>query len=539
MSSPSVEFNRAREHGEYVTETDNFIKNDLLYAKQIVAVFHRGEEYGDVLFARSAEQYLTSLGEAFELARREVTHRAQADLRQRFLDAFPDLMRNLITAVMQRNETRPPRTLSPSRSPAPSVPSDVTLEYSVTIRAGEAVNEDYHACLRPFYGPDRSSYAPLINLAGSTAATLQTRLPLAKAVAEAQSELMPDDPLALAEQTTTHLLNLSCITLPRWSSQHVRTYAFAAHEHMHRVLRRVEMLVGAALTEYERLHRRDAEDVLTRAGSPNEDRAPTFHEVLSFPKALPADDRAVVELYRNFYAIYFQLWGFFRRPTVRRDVNALTLQTMAWLHTIELLADAGAIVLAGPAFAFAYRTVYTPDTATELKMLGASEAPRHPPTVVRTQLHIALLRTLGFNTAADRLEAEPQWKEALADAQRNSLLRDYFTFLTKDVYSEIDYVIDLIGSAGAAPYDLRKRTNGEQGSLASAEQTLNAAWLDLAHGVETQGKFMPNDMVNVRPADALNAIWYKRMEEGDADPKNRLAWRVALRNCNAHGAPTT
>lgn len=531
MSQPP--FNRTREHDEYVSETDNFIENDLRYVEQIISVFRRGEEYGDVLFARSAEQYLASLRRAFEFARRQVSHRVQAELRQMFLDAFPDLMRNLITAVLQRNEARPPRTLSVSRVSSTSVPSDVTLEYSVTIRAGEAVNEDYHARLRAFYGPDRSSPAPLINLSGSTAATLQTRLPLAKALAEAQSELERDDSLELAEQTTTHLLNLSCITLPRWSSQHIRTYAVAAHEHMHRVLRRVEMLVGAALTDYSGHHRKDAEDVLTRPGFSAEERERTLHEILSFPTALPEDDLTVVDLYRSTYAIFLQLWAFFRRPGVRNRLvqNERTIQTMAWRHTVEILADTGALVVAGPAFAFAYRTVYAPDVSTELKLLTNAEPPRHPPTVLRTQLHISLLRTLKFDTAANRLQDEFEWQ--WSQAKGDTLLLDYFTFLKNDVYSELDYVLDLIGSASAiAPYDLRKRN--DLGPVDTSEDTLIDYWLALANAVETQGKFMPSDMMSVSPADAVNAIWYKRMQEGAVEPKNRLAWRVALRNCNAH-----
>lgn len=550
-------FNRQHEHGEYLKETYDFIADEIAYATRMIAYFH-GSGQREEKFVRSAQRYLGSLDAAYHAARKAALKggRSETDgrLHRVFLNAFPDLIRDLTTALFQRNEVQPPRILRAPHAPAPFAPSEVTLEYPVTIRAAEALSEDYHARLAHFYG-EAYSTPPLVNLSGSTAATLQLREPLAQVVAD--RELLGETPTMQErnERMTRHLLNLSCIALPRWSSQHVRTYAFAAHEHMHRALARVWTLTRGLLSEYSELDDKTADLHADWRSSNPELKKRAIDAVQGYTAPFRQDkDFAIGSLFGLTYALFQRVWDFFRRSKLRyvHDPAAKPewikeLRYAAWEHTIELLADAGALVIAGPAFAFAFRTVFTPNTSRDLSDLRervSRDAPHHPPTLLRAHLHTLWLKELGFYSVSETLDDanKKEWDLAQADPHAG-LLTAYASFVSDDVGEMFKRAIDIVGGDGNPDsYDLRKRSATTSLAVAEpeVEMRLLARWTAVAHQIETERKYLPEDIRNaalpgesaraITPADMINAIWLKRIDEGTEHPKNRLAWRVALRN---------
>jgi hypothetical protein len=551
----SAGFVRKREHKRYARETDDFILSEIEYAERMVAWFGQTNDHRDELFVRSARRYTDALRLAYEIAsdKRHFAGGEHAEFRRRFLEAFPQFIQDLTSALYQRDEARPLRTSAPSISERSFAPSEVTLEYPVTIRAAEAVNEDYHRRLLGFFGNqtltgtvDVDRHAPpLVSLSGSTAATLRSRysiwLLLQRTELGAEIEL---DEGKLFAHIAQRLNDSSCITLPRWSSQHVRTYAFAAHEHMHRVLWRTQLLRVFARDAYTEMKGADA----------NADR--DFQQALEDPEKLKRVARAFFEfpnrhadaigtpLVRLFTVntnLFQHIWNFFRMEKIRYDpTNALLepSRTMAYDQSIEILADIGALVISGPAFAFAYRSVFTPDTDKEVERLYHGQIPHHPPTALRIQLQIHLLRQLGFKRIATYLEKDfaAEWKEV---REKHPVVERYMNLLRHDVYSHLTFLVDLVrGVAGSAhAYDLPKRK--EEGLALASESAVLRHWEAIAVRIEHEARYLPNDVLDLQPADAINAIWWKRIREGGAMPKNRLAWRVALRNCHTKSADET
>lgn len=558
-------FERSLEHSRYLDETYTFIREEIRYAAQMVAYFERLglRDARERVFVQSARRYLDSLDASYSAARHAAlrgprTH-TEGQLHSFFLKTFPDLIRDLTTALFQRNEAQPPRMVRVPHASAPFAPSEVTLEYPVTIRAAEALNEDYHSRVVHFY--DRTySAPPLVNLSGSTAATLQLREPLAAAVSETEVGEKATM-LEQNERTVRHLLNLSCITMPRWSSQHVRTHAFAAHEHMHRALARVHMLVrGALLVYYDANEGADLHADWRSASSVLKDRALAAITSYTAPLASGEGDAPIGELFQHTYALFQRLWDFFQRRKLRFTFDRANtesshhktwvkeLRRAAWDHAIELLADAGALVIAGPAFAFAYHTVFTPNTARDLKHLTervTADTPRHPPALLRARLHAAWLAELGFPTisAMLRTASDEEWTRAGSDPHAD-LLTAYASFVTEDLADTFKRALDAIGGAGGPhSYDLRKRSGIAPAGMVGpeVEERLLKRWEAIARRVESERKYLVDDMsaavldddptpTRITPADSINAIWWKRIREGAEDPKNRLAWRVALRN---------
>ncbi len=499
------------------------------------------------------DRYLASLVTAFAAAKRRVDDDRPNPFRHHFLSEFPDLIYRLSTAVHQRQEDVPYRFFT-ARIPQSRVfPSEVTLEYAVTIRAAEAVSDHYHGRLQHFYPPETNCRAPLVTLSGGPVAMLRTRLTLCRGISPAATQI-PISVDALL-RVMEHCQNLSCIKLPRWSSQHIRTYALAAHEHMHRVLDNAAMLTGAAKEAFE--------DARKRAGDENTNiDAIWFHERLTddVKKRAQSDYMALIEPYMEragndlttfalaTYEFFQELWRFYREQLLTipppaasdRDCDALqaireaeeqfwNLRGIAHYHALELLADVGAVLIAGPAFAFAFRTLH-PISDPGSVAWGSSS---HPPTGVRVRFHIDLLRRLGFDRIPALLEddlatestshgdghlaGEERYREFLASAPVGTLIDDFISHLTD-------------ATEPTATYNLMH----QNAARADAEGRLISTWMAFAKQVEEEGAVLAADVTSVSPADAINAIWWKRIEEQDhiphRDPRNRLAWRVALRN---------
>jgi hypothetical protein len=186
----------------------------------------------------------------------------------------------------------------------------------------------------------------------------------------------------------------------------------------------------------------------------------------------------------------------------------------------------------------AFHTVYASRTADELKDLFlVAGRPAHPPSVLRVRFHVELLRRFGFSDIAQQLDDQLNgWGEVTgAEAE---FLDAYLRFLVDDdaptgARDVIDRVIDLITdiASDAACYDLGKRASSSAAHRSEVE--LQAWWRTIARRVEVEGAFLPDEAAAFAPSDVINAIWWKRAADGNKSPKNRLAWRVLLRNWNA------
>lgn len=567
-----MNFARSRERREYAEEIDGFIANEIGHARRLVQRFGT-DDHRDRRFVASAALYTKALTHA----RSRITSLYQPSTRSsgtatdsepslnEYVEHFPDIIRDLTTALFQRVEAEPTRAFALYSHHSSFAPSEVTLEYPVTIRAAEAVNEFYHDRVRNFYPNPKGCEPPLVNLSGGTVAVLRERRSFALEMTRGTFS----DPLDLKRilAISETILDLSCITLPRWSSQHIRTYALAAHEHLHRVLSVAQFVTSWTKARY--LFRDGAKsgplsgrDGALRQPGPlldidflNSEEARDFYFATA-AECEPVLGERIVQMAILGYDFFHRIWQFYRdwltpkRPMGPQVGNAEAnaeeigeaepLRTIAFWHSLELLADIGALVIAGPAFALAFRTVYPPQRTSEaLNDLFRTERtdvfnllPKHPPTLLRVRLHIDMLDMLGFHGVAKDLNAEfdKEWNEG--KVLRDGFLDEYAKYLLArkpGARDSIENVLDAIGkNAGAALcYDLVLR--GDSDAAHRTESELLAWWQEIARRIEVEGKFLPQDMQHVVPPDAINAIWWKRALEG-GEPKNRLAWRVALRN---------
>lgn len=527
---PPVKFARARESKRYLSEIDDFIANEITHADRQVRTFERGD-HTDTRFANSARRYVSALRQVFDSARR----RRNKGLRREFLAHFPDIIRDLTTAIYQRIEREPSRAFTLTAPRAQFVPSEVTLEYPVTIRSAEAINDYYHERVRGFL--PKGSVPPLVNLSGGTVAMLHDRQGLAR---EATRTAKLD--VLFSERRLGRLLrimdDLSSITLPRWSSQHIRTYALAAHEHMHRALN-VALYINQRSEQLRNRDRHKKKDVVwaialgpvpTLGPADEVDRHYSYANNLERPLGA-----AVVELAAIAFSFLNRLWGFYRKRELRPNAGTVDepVRSLARAHAQELLADIGALLIAGPAFAFAFRTVYSPVDDLDHYFKVDATPSKHPPASLRARVHIDVLRELGFVDIATLLEEDfIEWNTA--STARNGFLDEYAHFLRDGAGSiEVLRAIDLFGHVAGDKkcYDLKKRAGAA--APYHTQAALQSRWVDIAREIEEEGAILPSDVRSMSPSDVINAIWWKRIQDSKREPLNRMAWRVALRNHQA------
>jgi hypothetical protein len=554
-----LRFNRKVEQQHYIDETNIFIKAELRHARRQVQAFShddsgRPTNPRDLQFAESAERYLGSLETAFDVAMPPPESGGSSAFRSRFLKEFPQFIYYLATAVYQRLEDLPYRFFTTRAPESRFAPSEVALEYAVTIRAAEAVSGDYHDRLRSFYPPATECRAPLVTLSGGPVAELYVRLRLCQDMLP-ETAAVPITPKALIDEMR-HCQNLSCIKLPRWSSQHIRTYALAAHEHMHRVLNNALLLSQAAKKRFASA-RKDKGILNTnidylwfQKGLEKTAHEDLYDEHLSHFAQYEADaGKALATFGFASYEFFQELWRFYRdeKRAAKAAANpgadvelttaeVTTLRNAAHRHSVELLADIGAILIAGPAFVFAFRTVHP---ISDREHGVAPDNHSHPSTSLRVGLHIDLLRRLGFTDIATLLEDDLQeeWAE-LGDKSPFEVAYEKFLSSTDGIRGLVDLIVKhftehITTTAGASStYNLERRR--EDGVPLSTESELIDRWISFAHQVEDERNVLAADVTEISPADTINAIWWKRIEEQSHNPhqqpRNRLAWRVALRN---------
>lgn len=528
------DFDRTWERREYLDETLRFIENEFAYAAYMVSTLKRGD-HRDRLFAPAAENYLRSLREAKDAALQSTPSRPHqiANELQTFLENFPALMRTLTAAMTQRREDTFPRpVIGDARTMF--APSEVAIEYPVTIRAAEALNEDYHSRVGAFYEPWPGSGPPLVNIAGGTAASLQT-----------QTQIRISRKL---EDSCRQMLNFSCITLPRWSPQHIRMFAIAAHEHIHRVLRLVELAreeIDSVFVIEQRATEQPNNSHDDTGGHADERHAGS--DEASMQLYLDVSDRFEKEVGERILALHKLAHLFAQQirafliendiptlPGVAPGLRAKLQRIIASHHAAEFLADTGASVIAGPAFLFAYTTMYFSQPHREAQRilqpnLVKLHQSRHPPTVVRCALQHRVLLALGFKTVAQK--AAPglggDWAELSAGPE---LIRKYDSFLRRGHLRQLlDEVLKLfidVASASSSSGCYSLVSQGQE------EGQVLTRWKAIATRIEETDGFSPEDLAGASPADLINAIWWKRCLSPGQRPRNRLAWRVALRNCH-------
>jgi hypothetical protein len=339
------------------------------------------------------------------------------------------------------------------------------------------------------------------------------------------------------------VLDVSCITLPRWSSQHIRIYALVAHEHFHRVLTVTEYVnawiraaynQGKPVTKGQRLLDIDwkSRDRKVR------EAARTFY----LNSSRPHDEQfgaPLVKLAALKYELTQRIWTFLARRKVRPQPydDPQPLEVLSTKHADELLADLGALVIAGPAFAIAFRTVYPPRSPEyELQQLFDSSTPvtdLHPPALLRVHLHEHILSDLGFKTVSKELARDSSALWTTGKRVRNGFIDAYARFLRdarrgagRCMARTLATIVEIAGEASA--YNLRARA--DTNARHSSEKDLLRWWAAITRQIQDECKVFTRDIQGIAPADAINAIWWKRARQGNRDPKNRLAWRVALRN---------
>jgi hypothetical protein len=536
------------ERRRYLNEVSAFIGSEIKHAAWLVDKF-RNRDHRDQRFVASAERYVAALlagRERVAMGKRDSTDASESD---ESLQPFPDILRDLTTALFQRVEAEPTRAFALYNRRSGVVPSEVSLEYAVTIRAAEAVNDFYHDRVKGFYPPSLNCQPPLVNLSGGLVAMIGQRQQFAHETAG-----IFDDRTAIARALAIvqTILDLSCITLPRWSSQHVRIYALIAHEHFHRVLTVSDYVNAWIGSRYRGLPTAKAKRKAPRTLDIDwKSRNKTVREfardfyINASEEYEPLFGTALVKLAALRYELSQRIWTFLaaRKVSAEPYKNPKPLETISAWHAQELLADIGALVVAGPAFAIAFQTAYPPgDTEYELDLffakLGEGVEPQedHPPSLLRLHFHAALLHDLGFQTIAGRLAraSAPTWNRG-KKVHRGFLaayahfLRDRDRGAGRCIADVIDTVVDVAGVASA--YDLPYRA--QEDVPYASEKALRKWWRDITYQIEDEGRVFTRDVAGIAPADAINAIWWKRSLQGERAPKNRLAWRVALRNYDA------
>jgi hypothetical protein len=558
-----LKFLRKVEQQHYIRETNEFIKAELEGARRQVAAFLERDERSsnnprDVLFAESANLYLDSLAQLYALAERPVDGRPNP-FRDRFLTEFPEIIYYLATAVYQRQDELPYRFFTTRAPESRFAPSEVALEYAVSIRAAEAVNYNYHDRFRSFYPTNPECRAPLVTLSGGPVATLKARLKLCCGMSEAP--IVPLTPNELLE-LLRHSQNLSCIRLPRWSSQHIRTYALAAHEHMHRVLNSAQIITRAATDAFvaQRIEQnsteRNIDAIWSNENLSEEARRQAREEFVSHvERYAPAAGNNLATLSVAAYEFFQDVWRSYRKQAqsgadgamiralcgVPEDQLGATrgteqlepLRTTALLHTRELLADVGAILIAGPAFAFAFRTIH-PIAAAKAGIAPGNHS--HPSPSLRVWLHIHLLRRFRFERIATLLQEDlhDEWKELKESADvLDEACEKFFSSVGAGRDGTFDHLVAHITDATSdCTYDLR-RPRAANVSAPTEEELLDR-WSGFARAVEEERQVLSAEMLDMSPEDAINALWWKRLTEQNEDStreaRHRLAWRVVLRN---------
>jgi hypothetical protein len=574
-----LKFHRTIEQQHFNKETNDFIKTELAHARRQVRAFR--ETFGpsaretsprDVEFADSAHNYLLSLEAAFAVAEGPIKHGRPNEFRDRFLAEFPEIIANFATAVYQRQEELPYRFFTTRAPESRFAPSELALEYAVTIRAAEAVSAEYHDRLRRLYPGATECRAPLVALSGGPVAALRAHIDLCRGN-PALACPVPITPAALIE-VLRHCQNLSCIRLPRWSSQHIRTYALAAHEHMHRVQHSSTIITREAKAAFtKRRESQGAESSIDAIWSSDqlsdETRLAALAEFISdietYAQAV-GNDLAVLTV--AGYELFHDLWRLYRQharvedrpfpqgpqaitecegvpivagvPVPHRDGNPAERDFEIWrsvaqFHAREFLADIGAVLIAGPAFVLAFRTVHP---IADPKGGVAPGNRSHPSTNLRVWLHIALLRRLEFRVLAGLIEDDlrDEWGELAQGPELEQACKTFVDTLMQPG-GTVDHLIEHLTDASDTAYNLQRRR--EQDAPRSSEAALLDHWTDIARAVEVDRHILSADVTAFAPPDTINAIWWKRIAEQSEDPeteaRNRLAWRVALRN---HGRLT-
>jgi hypothetical protein len=488
----------------------------------MVSVYHDGDAR-DRAFFEAATNYLWSLKECLRQTLRT------PEALQPLFNEFPKAIRNLTTAVFQRRETAFPRPFTTPGMQVHFAHSEVALGFPLTIRAAEAVNEQYHRRVSLFYERFKPSSAPLVNLAGGSVATLQTQPLLAAATAQ-------DDVNALC----SHLLNLSCVTMPRWSSEHIRTFAFAAHEHIHRIFWLVEAARKPALKKFA-IEFGDNADRTRVSDDPDERSRKSARYLDIADEAKPAVGLAIVDIHKLCHTFAFHFRAFFAAnqiPKLRgcsEELRESYRRYLAWHHMIEILADTGATVIAGPAFLFSYRTGYQVNSAEELKAMydllpnTRAKLSEHPPSAVRILLQIDLLRHMGFNKLAECFEQEfaDEWR-AIEQAPDQTILVEYRRFTQQEPFQAL--LFQFAQAITEAAYQSDPTPCYHLPFSNQDEADVLRRWLEVADQVEERGDFFSEDVREATAADLINAIWIKRCPPRPHGAKNRLAWRAALRN---------
>jgi hypothetical protein len=524
------------EVNEYIAETISFVKREIRYARHMAASFRDGTP-GEEVFYSTIAAYLTAAEECLAIAQAPQIL-AQHEVFRGDMEAFPRIVANATTALLQRKEKQFPRPFSPPVLQAVFAPSEIALEYPLTIRAAEAASLDYHHRVEKFFENFTGCKPPLVNISGGAAANLS----------------LPRVKFTKGKDFSTNmarLLNLSCISLPRWSPQHIRTFGIAGHEHVHRVLQVCEkaMEEASAVAKLER-SRPQASD----GSAPVSEARPPAGTAGQYEYYLGICDRfkpkygdEIIDLHKLQIFLSHAIEGFLitnEMPSVTvhktpRDIDAKVIQAfqkrIALHHANEFIADIGGTLIAGPACLSAFVTIYGFEDAAHVQELRSTEARRielseHPPPAVRSLLQIVVLRKLGFIRTARYIfrAIKPALKAAFADADTGPLLRAYAIHLTsRPVKYLIRQLIELFTAVAAAHnpdtmYNLPRR--------GVKESDLLAEWLLRANRIEDEDLFLTSDLGGVYAADLINAIWEKRRSHGEESPKNRLAWRFALRN---------
>jgi len=522
-SRPVVDpaFDHDWEATQHHLEVIEFIRRDLASARHMAEIAHR-DDHRDKVFDRVVSKYLGALKECLDITG-ELSSVDRPDYVRVSLEGFPGLIRHLTTALMQRREQQFPRPFAPPHDHNVFAPSEATLDYPVTIRGAEALNEDYHLRLKRFYAAvDPDCAPPLVNISGGSSARLEEPGPV---------KWRDDDHI----KSIRRFLSLSCISLPRWSSQHIRTFAAAAHEHVHRLLHVASLADREANHEFDRLCVRLGD----RLATDNHTRKDLKLDIIERFGAIFGDELMAVVGIRQ--TLVEQLATFFRELRVPRlyvqtdgiaapEVIETYRTLLAERHANEFLADVGAVVISGPAFPFTYRTIYYAPTARQAHVFEAIDVSaralhQHPPWLVRVALMVEVLRHLGFKTTALRLERGIA--SDLRSAETITVVREYvkripqfFALLRHFADTVVDVAEDAFPNGS---YDLNVR--------GTDEATMWAGWEDLADRVEHRGQYLSQDLRGVRPADLINAIWVKRIRAHHQEPAHRLEWRMALRNC--------
>ncbi len=554
-------YHRKREREAYETERGRFVERELEFANYMATLLAESQDPSDRAFYEDVRVYARALRASLDLAGN--FSRTPATFR-RFYELFPPLTHELVTSLLQRREKGAPRSFAPPTEMHGFAMSEVTVEYPVTIRAAETVIADYHSRLNGFFHvltkdvPDRvGSIPPLINISGGAEAELRTPRSADLLVTSDRSE------------SFTRFIEMCSITLPRWTTQHIRTLALAGHELVHRVLKLVMLINGDKFGEFERARQsgeREKEPWVETEEKQNE----MFLDLASSEASEGVFGEPILELLQLRYYLSQHLSKFFEN----NEIPTLVMRSPQWKaphdvditmanfpkldhvglhiknrarysiaeqHAEELICDLGAIVVAGPAFLYSYDTIYQGGTWSlqEESLQYLEPTPdqiarisTHPPTLVRKSLQVWALRELGFASASHFEEILLEERKRTEPNDNTSLLGKYSDFLRepavceslRDILDCFVRVSQMPGSSGC--YDLNQGTD---------EIELQKIWRSIVKNVEEEGNVhrgTDHPSANRTAADYINAIWLKRNEASEPQdaPKHRLEWRVALRN---------